>query len=169
MDGFWIWVKGVGRCAHSVFLAFSLACSQGLLDPEFGESPFANCRDDAGIRICLEKTKYSRVELVPFTIANSQDRTVFEDMCTGGVEGRPSEGGEWGGRHGVGRLCANYATRSDILAHMRYLPRGELVYDTFHVNSQALAGDWRIWIRVLNSDGRPLRDEFFVSPVFQVR
>jgi hypothetical protein len=153
-------------------MAITAACSgDGLvpLETEFAESPYEHCLEDGGIQICIERTAYAPVDLLPFTVANGEDRAVFLDSCSGGVEGQDPVTGEWGpGRHGVSRLCDFHATRSDVLAHMRYLPRSQLVFDTFHVNSQAQEGNWRVWVLILDGRGLPVRERTFTSPTFEV-
>ena len=109
------------------------------------------------------------MEVVEFTVANSLNRLVFLDKCTGGVEGRQRSSDDWGSRDGGGRLCAYYATRADYYLNMLSLPRGEIVVDTFLAHGLAVDVDWRIRIRVLDWRAFSVRDEPFTSPVFRVR
>ena len=154
--------------AAVVGLALALiACSDGGVGPRFGRSPFQNCKSDAGIRICLEKIRYTPNKLVVFTVANSLNRIVFEDRCGGGMDAlQPST--EPRVSSGVSRICGPYATRADILAKMLPLPRGGIVFDTFPLFGPTSVGDWRVRVRILGPEAFPIRDEPFTSLVFRV-
>lgn len=156
--------------AFIVFTAVLSGCDSTAAPevPEFGNSPFGNCLRDGGIEICIEKSVYSPLEWVGFTISNGLARAVFEDRCSGGVQGRRSPSEQWSSNLGSGRLCVEHAVHEDVLRWMRPLPKGELVTDSFPAASQPNEGEWRVWIFVLDSTGLPVRDQPFTSPIFTV-
>jgi len=158
-----------GRRQASLLLIAAATCScddpVAYGDPEFALSPFENCREDEGIQICIQKSTYAPGEMLPFTISNGYSRAAFEDRCSGGVEGRLSDGEEWSGSFGMGRHCGFDVGPEEMLALMRRLEVGILTSDTFSVNPFSYEGEWRVWIRVLNKSGDPIRQTPFVSPV----
>ena len=156
--------------AFVVFTALLSGCESPAAPevPELGSSPFSNCLRDDGVEICIEKSVYSPLEWVPFTISNGLDRAVFEDRCSGGVQGRRSPSEEWSSNLGTARLCVAHADHEDVLTWMRPLPQAELVTDSFSVTGQAYEGEWRVWILVLDSTGIPVRDQPFTSRTFTV-
>jgi len=68
----------------------------------------------------------------------------------------------------MARLCVPFADREDVLEWMRPIASGESVVDTFHVQTRAFEGEWRMWLRILDAKGDPLREELFFSPRFRV-
>jgi hypothetical protein len=138
------------------------------VEPEFASSIFTNCRIDDGIEICIDRSRYTPGDVVMYTISNGLPREVYEDLCTGGTEGRRSPGDAWGGNFGAERMCDYFVDHEAILRSMRPLPRGELITDMSRVNGRAYAGEWRLRLKVLNAGGYPIRNEPFTSPVFTV-
>jgi len=136
----------------------------------FAPSPLTNCHTDSGIQICVAKEVYVPLDIVEYTISNGFEREVFEDRCTGSIEGRRSAEYDWSGSFGGFRLCANYADHEDVLASMVPLVPGDLVIEEthFYVSSFAYTGEWRLSLQVLGPDGYPIRDEPFTSPAFRV-
>lgn len=107
------------------------------------------------------KSTYRPLETLVVKIQNQNTREVFLDMCSGSVED--------GSRHcGVSRLCAPFATHEDVLQHMRRIPAGESVRDTFHVNSCAAPGQWWVELRFLGRDGHLLPEGIQRSKPFRV-
>ena len=136
-----------------------------------------HCREDQGIEVCIDKGVYSTFDSVRYSLANGFDRTVYEDLCPGGVEGRRTSEGEWSGSFGGTRLCyyevipegiGSPEGTDDPLFGTRQLSRGEVVTGAFQINQQAYEGEWRIWVRVLGPDGSPVREQPFTSPIFTV-
>lgn len=147
---------------------------QDPVDPEFGPSPFDNCRQDAGIEICIEKSRYLPGDTVPFTISNGLDREVYRSVCNGGIEGRESPQDDWGGRAGFEVACPVVPgetveeVEAGKLAALRALPKGEVTTDTFFVNPHAFKGEWRLWIDLYDAAADSIRVEPFTSPVFSI-
>ncbi len=160
--------KRLGGAAAVGLALVLIACSDAGVRPRFGRGPFRNCQDDAGIRICLEKMRYTPDDLVVFTVANSLDRIVFLDQCSGAMDAlQPSS--EPGVSSGVTRICGPYPMRVNVLANMRELPRGGYLFDNFPLIGPTSDGDYRLRVRILDPEALPIRDEPFTSLVFRVR
>ena len=122
----------------------------------------------ARVRVETERQAYAPLDLVRVTVTNRGDEAVYLDVCSGGIEGFYDAVGDWNGSYGMARICAPFATREDVVEHMRRIEPSRSVVDTLHVNAYAYEGRWRVYYNVLDSEGGRLPDGRVTSNEFGV-
>jgi hypothetical protein len=105
------------------------------------------------------------MDLVVARITNLSAEVVYENLCDGGIEGL--QFGAWNGSYGVNRACP-YAAGQDSWSGLRPIDPGMSVLDTFFVNHQAYAGQWRFKFDLQDRDGDLLPLDQRVSQPFTV-
>jgi hypothetical protein len=136
-------------------LLITAACKPERYDLPDGET------SGARVSVRAVKSTYRPGETLVVKVRNQNTREVFLDMCSGSVQGGSH-------RCGVFRLCAPFATPEDVLQHMRRIPAGESMRDTFHVNSCAAPGQWWVELSFLDRDGHLLPGGIQRSEPFRV-
>lgn len=143
-------------------IVFALACVAAL-----------GCGDTSGpqvehgqVVIRTGATTYQPVQLVVVTTTNLSGHTIYDDHCGGEVQGYEFLH-RWNASYGAARACVDVDAR-DWRAHSAAIPGNSIHVDTFHVNSRAYSGTWRVRLDLWNEIGMPLPEAQSTSNTFQV-
>lgn len=154
-----------GRLARPVVLLLAAVTLAACIEPG-AVAPDQNCRNEAGIQVCLERLLFAPGDPLPVEIANGTQRTVH--ACAGAVVGRRSPAEEWDADFGVVvHGCPPNGTAEDPLAAIRVIPPGGRIEDQLHVNNCAYEGQWKVVVYLIDDAGAVVEE--LSSPIFDVR
>lgn len=120
------------------------------------------------VQVLADAARYRPLDAVVVRVHNRSDETVYENRCDGSLEGFGFIPGQWNGSYGSARVCLFDAGQAPTGPGFLAIAPGASVVDTFFVNSQAYAGQWRVRLDLRDADNDPLPLARRVSAAFTV-
>ena len=122
----------------------------------------------SSLQVRTDRTEYRPLELIFVTTTNQTARPIYDDHCAGAVQGSQSPR-QWSASYGTVRGGCYWPEESRWREYSVVIPPGAVHVDTFHVNSLAYAGTWRVELRLRDDAGKVLSESQRISNTFRVQ